>query len=759
MDPTWTLTETAFRPATARAYEGLFTLGSGYLHLRGSLEEHLEDAPQNTAPMRMPDSVTSEKFATIKAKWGTYVPGLFGRHPFLNREMINLPFFLDLAPHVAGERLDVEHGAIEAYRRTLDLRRATLRRTLRWRTRAGAVLEVTFERFVSADRPHLAVQRMTLAADRAVEVVVRVGIDADVRTNGCDHFADVAVEPDLPAGQAGRGPSGRPAGARGIACRLRTDAGDTVTMVSRLAADADGWAWQADPRRGAWTFRLHLAPGGRASVEKRTAVATSRDLAPCDPAALLDDLADTPYAALAARHEAAWAARWDACDVVVEGDERGQRALRTSLYHLLRAHVPGDPRVAIDAKGYAGEGYYGRYFWDTEMYLVPFFLYTDPPRARTLVDFRVHCLPGARANAAAYGYPGAKYAWESDGDGGESCALWPYRDHEVHVTADVVYAMAHYAAAVPDPAYLRGPATEVILETARYWMARIDRRPGDDHPSLLGVMGPDEYTPICHNNAFTNRLVRFALDVAARAPGASAEEARAFAEAARGLPIPRAADGVLVLQCEDFELLAEPQFERFWPDRRRPFSSQVPTERLYRTRCPKQADVLMLMYLVPHEFSDAEVRRAWDYYVPYTTHDSSLSAGVHAIIACRLGLDDAAWDFWLRAAGTDLDVEHGGAAEGVHIAGAGANWQVAVLGFAGMATALQSDRLRLRPRLPKAWDRLAFPILWKGCPVSVDITPAATTVRNRGRAPLPVTVGDETREVAPGAAAEFRTGR
>jgi kojibiose phosphorylase len=642
---------------------------------------------------------------------------------------------------VGGERLDMEQSTIEAYRRELDLRAATLRRSLRWRTRAGPVLEVALARFVSAERPPLCVQRMTLSADRPVEVLVRAGLDADVRTNGYDHFADVAIEP---------------AGSRGIACRVQTDAGDTARMVTRLAADASDWTYVASPRRGAWTFRLRLAAGGRGIVEKRTVVATSRDLAPCDPAAVLDELAATPYEALAAGHEAAWAARWDSCDVLVEGDQRSQRALRASLYHLLRAHVPGDPRVAIDAKGYAGEGYYGRYFWDTEMYIVPFFLYTDPPRARTLVDFRVHSLPGARANAAALGYPGARYAWESDGDGREACALWPYRDHEVHVTADVVYAMAHYAAAA-EPEYLRGPAAEVILETARYWMARIDRRPGDDYPSLLGVMGPDEYTPICHNNAFTNRMVGFALALAAQTPGASAEEARAFAETARGLPIPRGADGVLVLQSEDFELLAEPQFERFWRDRRRPFSSQVPQERLYRTRCLKQGDVLMLMHLAPQEFSDAEVRRAWDYYLPYTTHDSSLSAGVHAIIACRLGLDEAAWDFWRRSAEIDLDVEHGGAAEGIHIACAGANWQVAVLGFAGLATALESDRLRLRPRLPHAWSRLAFPLVWKGCPVSVDIVPGTTTVRNRGTTPLPVTVGEETQEIPPGAAGRFRT--
>jgi kojibiose phosphorylase len=166
----------------------------------------------------------------------------------------------------------------------------------------------------------------------------------------------------------------------------------------------------------------------------------------------------------------------------------------------------------------------------------------------------------------------------------------------------------------------------------------------------------------------------------------------------------------------------------------------------------------MMMALWPREFTDAEVRRAWDYYVPYTTHDSSLSAGIHAIVACRLGIDEAAWNFWRHSAETDLDVEHGGAAEGIHIAGAGANWQIVVLGFAGLATALQSDHLSLRPRLPREWSRLAFPLVWKGCPAFVDIVPGATTIRNRGTRPMQAEVDKRVETIPPGTSVTFRTG-
>lgn len=744
MADTWSVVETRFDPSTARAYEGLFTLGSGYLHVRGSLEEHLSGAPQNVTYTRQAANVTSEKFPETPARWGTYVPGVFGRHPMLNNEMVNLPWFLGLVPVVDGERLDLATATVNDYRRELRLDAATLRRSLVWRTRSGQRVRVEFERFVSAARPHLGVQRLSLTSDGDADAEIHAGVDADVRTNGYDHFADVATA------RADESVAG---------VTVRTDAGDTVTMLSGLVASPSvAWDARIEARSAVLVARTRLSGASPLVVEKRTVVGTSRDLAPRDPAALLADARRRSYDDLLAEHTEHWARRWRSCDVIIDGDDDAQRAMRVALFHLLRAHVPDDPRVAIDAKGYAGEAYWGRYFWDTEMFLLPFFVYTDPARARTLVDFRVQSLPGARANAARYGYAGARYAWESDATGLECCPNWQYADHEVHVTADVAYGLVHYARAAADPAYLRGPAAAVLVETARYWLQRLDWRPGDEGPSLLGVMGPDEYTPISNNNAYTNRLVAHALAAAAEhgdaaghgdTTAASPAERAAFAEAAHGLPILRGRDGVLVLQCEEFERLAEPRFDELWPDRSRTFAAGVSQERLYRSKCLKQADVLMLMALFPQEFSDAEVRRAWDYYVPYTTHDSSLSAGVHAILAARLGLADAAWAFWRKASAIDLDFAHGGAAEGIHIANAGAVWQMAVLGFAGLRTAMQAEHLTLHPRLPAAWKRLAFPLVWKGAPVRIEITPGGTRISNDGDAGLVAQAFDEQRLVPP----------
>lgn len=775
-DP-WTVVESRFDPACAKAYEGLFTLGSGYLHVRGSLEEHLGGAgqPQNVEYERRAGNVTSEKFREVLAQWGTYVPGVFARHPTLNNQMVNLPWPLGLAVVVDGERLDVLTSEIVEWRRELCLRIAAVRRRLRWRTKSGAVVTVEFARFVSAASPHLIVQRMALSADQSCQVEVVAGIDGDVRTNGCDHLKDVRM----------RAGDGR--GQRGVlACEVVTDAGDAIAMRSCAWAEpaAAGLGVRGveterggeGARRCEVTIAGMLHPGQPVVVHKRTWVSTGRDVdagAGSATDAAFDGACAASYDELLAAQTAAWARRWDACDVAIEGDESSQLAMRVALFHLLRAHVPGDPRVAIDAKGYAGEAYWGRYFWDTEMYLLPFYLYTRPEAARTLAEFRVHTLAGAKRNAARYGYPGARYAWESDAAGDECCPNWQYADHEVHVTADVAYGLAHYAAGAGegrDRGVLDGEAARVLVETARYWMERItfDDRAKLTCPRLLGVMGPDEYKPITNDNAYTNRMVAEALRLAAEhggdVAGVSAGEREAWRKTADGLPILRGDDGVLVMQCEGFDGFADPEFGRLWKDRERTFAAQVSQERLYRSKCLKQADVLMLMALFPHAFSDEEVRRAWGYYLPYTTHDSSLSAGAHCLVACRLGggLEDDAWAFWRRGSRQDLpeaDGGDGGAAEGIHIAGAGAVWQMAVLGFAGLRTAMQADELTLRPRLPKAWAALRFPLVWKGQAVRVEIERGVTRVVNRSERALAVTVDGERRVVEGGGEAVWKGNR
>jgi trehalose/maltose hydrolase-like predicted phosphorylase len=738
---TWQIEQKGFDLDTAQAFEGLFTLGSGYLHTRASLEEHFSDSPQDSRELRRPANVTAEKFIPSPGRWGTFVPGVFGHHPLLLQEMINLPWFLELVPVVAGERLDATCSEISNFKRVLDMKTATLSRELTWRTLAGPVLCVHYERFISGSRPHLSVQRLRLETNSPVDVTVCAGIDANVTTNGFDHFESITMEP----GTAGQG----------VLCEVCTNAGETVSMESQMSVSGGGdWRYTEEPRHSWCEAVFHVVPGRPLIVEKRTAVATSRESDRVAPKQILQQTNDKTWDELHAEHTRHWADEWRQSDVEIDGDAVSQLILRASIYHLLRAHVPNDSRVAIGAKGHAGEAYKGHFFWDTEVYLLPFYLYTDREKAKTLVQFRVHALSEAKNLAKDFGYRGARYPWESDADGRECCSGFQYSDHEIHVTADVVYGMAHYLAATGDIDNASEDFVRVAVETARYWLDRIDYRAGEDYPSILGVMGPDEYAPITNNNAYTNRLAVFNLALAARLGergGATRQEIENFAKTAAALPIPRSTtNSELILQCESFEQLAEPRFDQFWTDRKGCYAARVSQERLYRSKNLKQADVLLLMTLFPNEFSDNEVRTAWECYVPLTTHDSSLSAGIHALIALRLGLEQEAWDFFMKSATIDLDTEHGGAAQGIHIAGCATNWQVAVFGFAGVKDAMQSDTLSIEPHLPAHWRSLAFPLVWQGVPLRIEISDCECRVENLGETKFDLRVWQKSCCLEPG---------
>lgn len=739
---TWSIIEPAFDVALNRHYEGLMAIGSGPLQQRAALEEGLHDDPQDVEYLRILGNITVEQFPAFKSRVGTYLPGVSGPHPTCRDEMINLPALHGLILFSAGERLDMESGRISDYERRLHLRNGHLTREFTWQTRGGSTLRVRFERFISAQRRHVMALRCKVRhlAGPPAELRVLGPLDAEVRTNGFDHFQSIEITGEHEP----------------VTLAVRTNSGVEVAAAALLTSERGiAWTVEVQPRWVACCGAVTLDPGHELTIDKFSALTSSHHVAgpPVDVARKLAwDAAAAGFERLAAESDAVWQARWAATDVEIDGDEESQRALRVSLYHLLRAVNEGDPRCAIDAKGAAGEAYCGRFFWDTEIFMLPVFLYTRPRVGRTLAEFRIRALDGARRNARRYGYPGARYAWESAPSGDENCAAWQYCDHEIHITADVAYGLYHaYLTNGRDREFLRGMA-EVLVETARYWSARVTYCAARDEYGLLGVMGPDEYTPFSRNNAYTNRMASFALtltaqvwqefaaqdpkaasDLAARL-GVHEEEWQRFAEIGAKLRVPIDRERDLVLQADDFFELEPFDFERWWPVRTRPVGACVSQERLYRSRVLKQADVVQLLALFPDEFTAAQVETAYDTYEPITAHDSSLSAGMHALVAARLGREAEAWRMWQNS--SQLDLRPGAAAEGVHAACAGANWQVVIFGFGGVRSRMESDVLSVEPRLPASWRALRFPLVWEAQPLAIAIDRVDVRIAHRGSRPL-----------------------
>ncbi|MCC2652666.1 MAG: beta-phosphoglucomutase family hydrolase, partial [Microvirga sp.] len=445
------------------------------------------------------------------------------------------------------------------------------------------------------------------------------------------------------------------------------------------------------------------------------------------------------FPALVDSHREAWAARWRASDIRVEGDPAAQRALRFAVYHLVSAANPEDERVSIGARGLTGRSYGGHVFWDTEIFMLPFYILTWPEAARALLMYRYHTLAAARAKAVRLGYRGAFYAWESADTGEDvtpSVVIAPdgevipilLAEQEQHISADVAYGVWSYWRATGDDTFLLEAGAEILFETARFWAGRAEREE-DGRLHIRGVVGPDEYHESVDDNAYTNGMAQWNLEVgeatarllAQRWPerwaalstrlGLAEDELREWHRAARDLYTGFDERTGLFEQFRGYFGLEEIDLSAFQP-RTAPMDMLLGRERIQGSQIIKQADVLMLIHLLwdrlPPEVREANFR----YYEPRCGHGSSLSPAIHALLAARLGDVASAERYFRQASEVDLANNMGNAAGGVHMAALGGLWQAAVFGFAGLC--LAGGRLEHKPNLPPQWRELSMRLTWRG---------------------------------------------
>ncbi len=445
-------------------------------------------------------------------------------------------------------------------------------------------------------------------------------------------------------------------------------------------------------------------------------------------------------------HQAAWAERWHCSDIEVEGDAAAQQALRFATYHLNSAANPMDERVSIGARALTGESYLGHVFWDTEIYLLPFYILTWPKAARSLLMYRHRTLDGARAKAARLGWRGALYAWESAGTGDEATPQWVHGaggkiievlcgTQEQHISADVAYAVWQYWEATGDDAFLLDAGAEIILETARFWASRaVAEADGQRH--IRGIIGPDEYHETVDDNAYTNGMARWnlrrGLDVAsllrqqwperwADLGGLLALDDAELAEwqvAADTLATGFDAKSGLFEQFAGFHGLEAIDLAPY-AGRDVPLDVVFGRDRTQSAQVIKQADVVALLALLPGDFDQRTTELNFRHYEPMCGHGSTLSRVMHALVAARLGDTEMALHYFQTAAAIDLADLGGVSAGGVHVAALGGLWQVAMFGFAGLS--LHGGTLAFDPHLPVGWRSLGFRVQWRGRRLKVRI--------------------------------------
>jgi kojibiose phosphorylase len=470
----------------------------------------------------------------------------------------------------------------------------------------------------------------------------------------------------------------------------------------------------------------------------------------------LADAVATGASNLLRAHRQRWADLWRDCDIRIEGDDVAQQAVRYNLFQLLIAAPHHSDRVSIPAKTLSGFGYRGHVFWDTDIFIVPFFTFTRPELARNLLLYRYHTLAGAREKAREGGYEGAMFAWESAGTGQETTPRWGTTasgelvriwcgDIEHHISADIAYAVVQYWQVTGDDDFMRDYGAEILLDTAVFWGSRAEYNPEEERYEINDVIGPDEYHEHVNNNIFTNRMVRWHLDTARevlawlreRYPAKAKDlagrldlsEARLahWEDVSRRITILYDRTTGLMEQFDGFFNLEELDWQALEP-RTRSVPDLIGLGRIQHVQAIKQADVLMLIHLLSqipfkgrNEYDDQTLRVNWDYYEPRTDHTygSSLGPAIHAILACELGYPDKAYEHFMRAALVDLKDLRKNTRDGIHAASAGGVWQAVVMGFAGMR--LGPDGPAFKPRLPEGWRRLRFTLRYRGRPVAADL--------------------------------------
>jgi len=761
IDPDWCVIEDKFDATRIKHNESVMALGTGFLTTRSSFDEGFEDDEQNLTYERKAMNVSLEVVPTRKSRWGTFIPLVQGQHPHWNVGVINLPYMLGFEVHADGEKLDMETGKITGYKRWLDMKAATLFRTFIWETKSGAVLNILLKRYMNPDDRFVTVQEISInAISGNAQIMLKSYIDNDVRTNGCDKFVSHAV------GFAAD---------RVIYSDVTGNLGDRIITVSRLVSEKSKYhTIEQEDRKVSASLLFKISEGEEVSARKISAQSASVYF---DREDLLDEGIKMLEAAMCkspsdlhSAHTAVWAKKWDVSDIQIKANDHdgynSQRAIRQSIYHLLRARST-DYRALNCAKGSTSEMYLGSVCWDMEIFFQPFYIYTKPELAKMTGLYRYNIIDGARRSAKAHNYKGARYPWQTDRYGNEVCSLFEYADHEIHISADIVVGLWHYYLNTGDKEFLYNKGLEIILETSRYWSTRVNKLHGREGWHILGVMGPDEYKPITNNNAYTNFVVRENLRLAEKVVnmcktdspevykslcekiGFNENELNFFNEIAEKLPIPKCEERKIIWQCDDFDTaFCEIDIEGLWEDKDKLFGFYTTQELRYRAKCLKQSDVIALMGLYTEAFTKEEMAASFDYYNPYTIHDSSNSLCHNAIVAARIGRPEQAYENWKKSMDIDFGLKPK-ASEGIHFANVGGMWQEIVIGFCGMKNALDADVLTLNPSMPKELESISFMIFWKSQLVSVTVTGSSVTLNNRSNKEIEFKVKGQIEKIQP----------
>lgn len=702
----------------------VYQIANGYMGYRGTLDEF---GPEELV--------------------GITLAGIFDRVGDAWREPVNAPNGGFTQVTLDGREISARSTKVKSHKQSLNLENAVFERETVFASR-GKNLRIKSARFLSADKPNLGVIKYSLTCDKTARIKISTGIDYNIWDLNGPHLVNVRAEKK-----------------DGILLvhAATNETSKSVAVAEILDLDFGKETHAVSGKRNLRVITLDAETGRTYIFYKYFAVYTDNDPVkiPVTEAAKrsVREAKALGYETCLQNHNAQWAKKWEYCDVKIEGDDEAQQVLRYSIFQLLIVAPVNGSANSIPARALSGQVYKGAIFWDTEMFMFPFFLYTYPEKAVELIRYRIKTLDGARSKAKTegVGFRGAFYAWESQETGDDACTYFNigdpftkrdlrthFRDKQVHISGDVAIAMWEYFKVTGDDSLLLEGGAEVILECARFYYSYAYFKKDKNRYEILDVIGPDEYHERVNNNAFTSMVAKATFEIANAAvnylkrkhPGklkvlvkkiAIAKELPLFVEAADLLYVPQPDEKTGVIeQFDAYYQLKDTTVKEVKARMVHPNEYLGAGQGLaVPTKVIKQADVVMMLNLFKDRYS-TEIKKAnWEYYEPRTEHGSSLSACAYAMVAADIGKLDWAYNYFLKTAKIDIEAKYkvyvgtifmGGS----HPAANGGAWMTALFGFGGVKAG--ERHVTIEPRLYKKWKSLQFNLVYKGDRFDIKIT-------------------------------------
>lgn len=715
----WIISEDDFTLEKLGKCETIMALGNGYMGSRFTFEEDYLNQIRDT-----------------------FVNGTFNK--FSDNEVTELPNLPDLwgmEMYFDGYRFTLEKGEILSYERDLNLKDGNVTRNITWKVPNGKIVTLNFQRFISYAHLHTLGNRIVIKCDKPIQVIVKSGINGQYSNSGSQHLDEVDM---------------RFFEKKFLQFNVRTTQ-SKIGISLNTTHIINGTDVQTEMLMDRRTIKqiLKFEVNKEVSIDKISVIYTEIDKdVESDNFEELKKLAykefllqsKKGFLCLLEENKKAWKEQvWDQYPIIIDSENpRDQLAIRFAIYHLTIMTPKHDNRMGIGAKGLTGEGYKGHSFWDTEVFMLPFFVYSNPKVARSLLEYRYLGLEGARKKAKENGYEGAMYPWEaawpSDGEvtpvwgavdivTGEQTKIWS-GFIEQHITGDIANAVWQYYIIANDQEFMDKYGYEILFETANFWASRLEYNEGKERYEINDVIGPDEYKEHVDNNAFTNYIAMHNMKLAKRYYEEIKrynktvyeclnqkllldESYKIWIERMEKLYLPSPNEKGIIPQDDTY--LTKKEIDLTFYKQQEQVASlfkDYNLEQVNQMQISKQADVMILFYLLEDLFSDEVKVANYNYYEPKTMHDSSLSLSTHCILANDLEEKEKAYDLFKRASEIDMGSNMSSSDHGIHAASLGGIWQCVVMGFAGVR--MLNEKLRINPKLPKHWNSLSFDMYWKG---------------------------------------------